>query len=349
MYTMKNVRFVVNLRRYSKSLTVGLCMLFFFLAGSAFTSFNEGEIKKSKTTDSLTSEKSSFKSLFSDTYFDPTKPAITKLNPKAVSFVQRYIQQEGEDLEKMKVWGKPYFDLYDNILPQYGLPKELKYLSVIESALIGNITSPAGAVGPWQIMAPEATCRGLVINGRKDERKSFVKSTHCAAKILKGLYAQFNDWLLVIAAYNCGDGRMRQAIRKSGSKNFWDLQAYLPKETRAHVKRFIATHYIFEGNGGLTTMTAAEILELKDDSQSDSKITDVKNMTMEVSGKFKSVIVAKNIGMSPNDFNRLNPDFDKIVASGKVYNLKLPEEKIMAFANNKNAILAECLQSYLNN
>lgn len=349
MYIMKNVRIIVNLRRYTNSLTVGICMLFFFLAGSAFTSFTEGEIKKSKHSDTLTSEKGSFKSLFSDSYFDPTKPSITKLNPKAVSFVQNYIQEEGQNLEKMKVWGKPYFDLYDNILPQYGLPKELKYLSVIESALISNITSPAGAVGPWQIMASEATCRGLMVNSRKDERKNFVKSTHCAAKILKGLYSQFNDWLLVIAAYNCGDGRMRQAIRKSGSKNFWELQAYLPKETRAHVKRFIATHYIFEGNGGLTTMTAAEILELKNEPISGEDISEVKNMTMEVSGKFKAHIIAKNIGMQIADFNHLNPDFDKIVAIGKVYNLRLPEEKIIAFANNKNAILAECLQNHLTN
>ncbi len=344
---MKNVKLTVNLRRFFKSLTIFLMMFLFVLAGSAFTSFSEGDLKKVKSTDSSANDKSGFKSLIPASYFDPTRPSVTKLNPKAVSFVQHYMRDEGENLEKMKVWGKPYLDLYDAILPQYGLPKELKYLSVIESSLIANITSPAGAVGPWQIMASEAISRGLRVNARTDERKNFAKSTHAAAKILKGLHDQFGDWLLVIAAYNCGDGRVRQAIRKSGSHNFWDLQAYLPQETRNHVKRFIGTHYIFEGNGGLTTMTASEIMELKDDAVNDNKEGCEKNMIIEVNGKYKAIIVAKNIGISVDNFNKLNPGFDRLVAGAKPYHLKLPEDKIMAFANNKQAILSECLETFL--
>ena len=348
MYTMKNVKFAANLRCFFKSLFISCVLFISILFSTAFTSFNDGDSKKTRPkSDSLISEKSNFKTLFSDSYFDPARPSVSRLNPNAVSFVQRYMQHEGENLEKMKVWGKPYLDLYDNILTQHGLPKELKYLSIIESALISNITSPAGAVGPWQIMAAEATNRGLAVNGRRDDRKNFVKSTHCAAKILKELHNQFEDWLLVIAAYNCGEGRVRQAIKKSGSHNFWELQTYLPQETKAHVKRFIGTHYIFEGNGGLTTMTSAEILELKDDVTQESKAGDAKNMALEISGKYKSSVVSKNIGMSLADFNRLNPNFDKIMAIGRPYNLKLPEEKIIAFANNKMSILKECLHSYL--
>jgi membrane-bound lytic murein transglycosylase D len=108
-------------------------------------------------------------------------------------------------------------------------------------------------------MAEQAMSRGLKINSQVDERTNFRKSTHAAAKILRDLYTEFNDWPLAIAAYNCGDGRVRQAIRRSGSKNFWRMYAYLPPETRGHVKRFIATHYIFEGSGGVTTSTASEI------------------------------------------------------------------------------------------
>lgn len=159
----------------------------------------------------------------------------------------------------MKVWGKRYLDMYDRILTSYGLPKELKYLSVIESGLKSRVVSSAGAAGPWQIMRAEATRMGLKINANVDERTQFKKSTHAAAKILKELHSQFQDWPLVIAAYNCGAGRVRMAIRKSGSKNFWHLMVFLPPETRSHVKRFIGTHFLFEGNGGLTTMTAAEI------------------------------------------------------------------------------------------
>lgn len=346
MQIMKNVKLTVNLRRFLKSLTIFLLMFLFVLAGTAFTSFTEGEIKKAAAKDSTTSDKSGFISLIPTPSFDPSRPYITKLNPKAVSFVQRYMVNEGENLEKMKVWGKPYLDLYDRILPQYGIPKELKYLSIIESSLIADITSPAGAVGPWQIMPQQARDLGLKVDGRKDERKNFAKSTHAAAKMLKGLHEQFGDWLLVIAAYNCGDGRVRQAIRKSGSHNYWELQEYLPKETRGHIKRFIGTHYIFEGNGGLTTMTAQEILEIKDDANP-GKNCDEKYMTVEVNGKYIASIVAKNIGMPIEQFKKLNPEFDRLVTASKPYSLKLPDDKIMAFANNKKAILSECLEAYL--
>jgi membrane-bound lytic murein transglycosylase D len=173
--------------------------------------------------------------------------------------VKKYIKVEGERLEKMRVWGKKHFAVYDHVLSEYGLPKELKYLSVVESDLTSKAFSRCGAAGPWQIMKEEAKSRGLKVNSSVDERTSYRKSTIAAAKILRDLYAQFNDWTLVIAAYNCGDGRVRQAIRKSGSRNFWHMYAYLPPETRGHVKRYMATHYIFEGSGSLTTLTASEI------------------------------------------------------------------------------------------
>jgi hypothetical protein len=91
-----------------------------------------------------------------------------------------------------------------------------------------------------------------------DERKSYYKSTKAAARYLKDLYAEFGDWLLVIAAYNCGPKPLYNAIKKSGGRNFWTLQKYLPKETSQHVKKFIATHYYFEGQGSLATLTKEE-------------------------------------------------------------------------------------------
>jgi len=161
---MKNVKIIVKLRRLVKSLAVCFFILILFIAGSAFTSSSgNNAVKKPSSKDSSLTDKSGFKSLFSASYFDPSKPYVTQLNPKAVFFVQNYIQEEGANLEKMKIWGKPYFDMYDGILSQYGLPKELKYLSVIESSLIPNSVSYAGAVGPWQIMADEAKRMGLKI------------------------------------------------------------------------------------------------------------------------------------------------------------------------------------------
>ncbi|MCW3115065.1 MAG: Membrane-bound lytic murein transglycosylase [Segetibacter sp.] len=353
MFIMKNVRIIVKLRRLLKSLTVCFFIPVIFVAGTAFKpSFENGDPKKSVAKDILHNDKSGFKSLFSASYFDPTKPYVTQLNPKALPFVQNYIREEGASLEKMKVWGKPYFDVYDGILRQYGLPVELKYLSVIESSLISNSVSKAGAVGPWQIMDYEAKRMGLRVGGANDERKNFYKSTYAAARILKELHGQFKDWLLVVAAYNCGAGGVRKAIRKSGSKNFWDLQDYLPAETRGHVKRFIGTHFIFEGNGGLTTMTASEVLDFDlnlaaANNKNLSGIEDPANAMVEVSGRYKSTVIAKNLGMELKVFNQLNPNFDKLIAMGQSYKMRLPTEKAALFATNKNTILDESVQFLL--
>ena len=243
----------------SSALRLVIFLLAICLSGFATTVTNEDlATSKKKAPDKQPNQVP-----FSDTTIDPSRLYPTQFNSKVVPFVKKFILADGDKLEKMKTWGKKYFEIYDHVLSEYGLPKELKYLSVIESELTSKARSVAGAVGPWQIMEEEALRMGLRINPGVDERKSFRKSTHAAAKILKELYTQFNDWTLVIAAYNCGAGRVRQAIRKSGSKNFWNLQGFLPHETRCHVKRFIGTHYFFEGSGGLTTMTASELKRYK--------------------------------------------------------------------------------------
>ncbi len=146
----------------------------------------------------------------------------------------------------------------DSVFVRHGLPVELKYLAVIESELNTTALSCVGAVGPWQLMPETAHDLGLKITNRYDERTNYYKSTKAAALYLKDLYAQFGDWLLVLAAYNSGPGPVIAAIRKSGSRNFWALQDYLPAETRGHVKRFIATEYFFEGHGSVATLTKAE-------------------------------------------------------------------------------------------
>ena len=109
----------------------------------------------------------------------------SKLNPRAVGFVQDYIEKNDKDLESMKSWGRPYFNMIDGILSQYGLPRELKYLAVIESQLKSNSVSWVGAVGPWQLMPATARVLGLKVNRHCDERRNYSKSTHAAAKYFK--------------------------------------------------------------------------------------------------------------------------------------------------------------------
>ncbi len=294
---------------------------------------------------------------FSDLFMASSLDAAngSRLNPRAVSFVQDYIEKNIKDLQGMKSWGRPYFNMIDRILSQYGLPRELKYLAVIESQLKPNSVSWAGAVGPWQLMPGTARLLGLKVSRKYDERTNYVKSTHAAAKYLRDLYGEFGDWLLVIAAYNGGSAHIYSAMRKSNSTNFWDLQYYLPAESRNHVKKFIGTHYIFEGQGGITTLTKEEATEqlsgssmyvfhrkISQEEQNNAK-------TVSISGKYHSTIISKYTLMDLGEFSRYNPDFDKVMAStNNTYELKLPAEKMELFAANKYQILNESVQMLLN-
>ena len=164
---------------------------------------------------------------------------------KVKKFVASYIKDNDESLFAVKQRSARPFMIIDSVLNHYELPADLKYLAVIESDLIPTATSRVGARGPWQLMAGTARDLGLKVNGRSDERTSITKSTNAAALYLRDLHNQFKDWLLVLAAYNAGPLPVQRAIRLAGSRNFWALQRYLPKETQQHIKRFIATAFYF--------------------------------------------------------------------------------------------------------
>lgn len=325
---------------------------FAFVVGSIGSMSFTGAVNNGTDKDStILNDKAGFKSLFANNRFDASKPYTAQLNPRAVSFVQEYIRKQGKELEKMKTWGKPYFDLYDNVLGIYGLPKEMKYLSVIESHLSSGLVSWAGAVGPWQLMSDEAKRFGLR-TGKIDDRMDFYKSTHVAARLMKELYGEFGDWLLVVAAYNGGAGRLRQAIRKAGSRDFWDLQYYLPEETRNHVKKFIGTHYIFEGSGGWTTMTAGETVVQKAASAIPQEILlsneEMVNTTLvEVSGRYNSLIISNSLLMDINQFNKWNPGFDKALAEGKKYAMRLMKDQVVIFEARKGNLLMQSVRALL--
>lgn len=291
-----------------------------------------------------------FKSLFINNSFDSTLPYTAQLNPNAVSFVQDYMKKNKKELDKMKMWGKSYFNLYDGILRQYNIPVEMKYLSVIESHLQSNLVSWAGAVGPWQLMDYEAKRFGLKVNHNIDERTNYIKSTHVACKLMKELYAEFGDWLLVVAAYNGGAGRVKGAIKKSRSREFWDLQFYLLPETRNHVKKFIATHYLFEGGGGITTLTASEISNEQSLSPKPVMLDSVALTgitTIELKGRYRASVICKHLHIAATEFNNLNQGFEKDLASGKKFNMRIPKNKEQLFYDKKNEILNECINKLL--
>ena len=315
-----------------------------------------------------------FKDLFPTYTYNATQPYTSQVNPNAEKYMQDYLRKNSRDLIGMKSWCMPYFNLIDNIFTQYGLPKELKYLAVIESNLKPSCTSWVGAAGPWQFMSYTAREYGLVMNAQVDERRDYFKSTHAAARYLLQLYKMTKDWLLVIAAYNGGPGRVFTAIKKSGSRNFWDLQYYLPEESRNHVKKFIATHYVMENGSSITNMSGnVSTMPVNMGSNSNNNTTAVVNKnkpkgtginpynnkptistdemqeaeTETITGKYNSMIIAKNLNMDALSFNRYNPLFDKHIAANGMYELILPLDKMQLFMANKYQILNECVQYML--
>ena len=303
-----------------------------------------------------------FKNLFSNNTFNSNISYKAQINPNAELFVQDYMRNHSDYLQKMKQWGLPYFNLIEAVLQQYGLPKELKYIAVIESNLSTAATSYKGAGGPWQFMPYTARDFGLKVNKYQDERRDYYKSTHAAARYLLILYRELHDWLLVMAAYNGGIGRVNNAIKKSRSKNFWNLQYYLPEESRTYVKRFIATHYIMEGTGGITTTEGSsdnKSIRTNNPIESFTQNKSIKapELTAEeligleslsISGKYNAAIIAKNIEMDIALFNRYNPDFDATMSTQGNFNLRLPIGKMQLFVDKKYHILNETLQALLN-
>ena len=188
---------------------------------------------------------------------------VAGLNSYGSKFVKDYVRKNASYLSEIKAKRGKYLVVMDSIFNRYNLPVQLKYLAIVESELNAKAVSHVGAVGLWQLMPTTARELGLKVTKKYDERRLCYKSTRAAAMYLNDLYRQFGDWLLVIAAYNSGPGPVYSAIKKSGSRNFWRLQHFLPSETRMHVKRFIGTHYYFEGCGSVTTLTKAEAVEYK--------------------------------------------------------------------------------------
>lgn len=292
-----------------------------------------------------------FKDLFTNNSYNSSGSYAAQINPQVMPFVQSYLRSHENRLMKMKSWAMPYFNMMDGILTQYGLPRELKYLAVIESDLHAYAVSWAGAVGPWQFMPETGRRMGLRINSQVDDRTDYIKSTHAAARYLRELYHETGDWLLVIAAYNGGPGRVRSAIRRSGSSSFWKLQHYLPEESRNHVKKFISTHYIMEGTGGQTTSTAAEwanhqnnMAEAINKQQAElpAELTEGTETT-EVQGKYNVAVVVAELGMQAELFNKLNPGFEKMVSTEQGYSLRLPVEKMEIFKANRYNILYQSI------
>ena len=188
--------------------------------------------------------------LFSDSiYIDRLSrmPVIMEMpyNEIVRKFIDMYATRLRNQVAFMLSACNFYMPIFEKALDAYDLPLELKYLPIIESALNPSAVSRAGAAGLWQFMLQTGKLYGLESNSLVDERRDPIKATWAAARYLKDLYGIYNDWNLVIAAYNCGPGTINKAIRRAGGKtDYWAIYNYLPRETRGYVPAFIAANYI---------------------------------------------------------------------------------------------------------
>jgi membrane-bound lytic murein transglycosylase D len=222
-------------------------------------------------------------------------------------YVQKYIDiytGRKEQIGKMLGLSEYYFPIFEKVLKEVGIPEELKFLTVVESALNPQAVSRSGAVGPWQFMYQTARGYGLIMDNYTDERKDPVKASYAAAKYLFDAHAKIGDWLLAIAAFNCGTGAVTRAIAKSGGvADFWKVRPFLPVQTQNYVPAFIATVY---------SMKFFKDHEISVKPAAFSTLTDVVPVNKRIS--MSSIAAATNIDIK--ELLLLNPSLKKEIVNG---------------------------------
>jgi membrane-bound lytic murein transglycosylase D len=228
--------------------------------------------------------------------------------------IKDYVSNGYRDTESMLARSTAFFPVFEHYLHLYGLPQELRYLPIVETGLVTEAYSHAGAAGLWQFIPSSARLYGLKVNRQVDERLDPYRSTEAAVKMLDRLHDHYKDWSLVLAAYNCGPVRVNAAIRQAGCRDFYTIAEYLPAETRAYVPRFVAAAYIanFYSDHGLKPNYS--VLEAKE----------VRAIRLMESLAFQEVSQITGIPMPV--IKRLNPAFRQNVVpeSKDGYMLLLP-------------------------
>ena len=269
-----------------------------------------------------------------DVYKDRLRrlPTIMEMpyNKVVQKFIDRYSNELRNAVGIMLGASNFYMPIFEQALETYSLPLELKYLPVIESGLNPKAVSRVGATGLWQFMLATAKNYGLEINSLLDERCDPIKSSYAAANYLSDLYRIFGDWNLVIAAYNCGPDKLTQAIhRAGGSKDYWKIYPYLPRETRGYVPAFIAANYIMNYYCEHNICPMTTDLPAKTD-------------TILVSRDVHFKQIAQVLNMDEELVRSLNPQYRKDIVIGytKPSTLRLPVDKINSFIDQEDSVYA---------
>lgn len=248
--------------------------------------------------------------------------------------VKRFIDYFGTTwqgkLKEMISLSDHYFPIYESVFDKKDLPLELKYVSVIESALNPYATSVSGAVGCWQFMPYTGKLYDLKIDRYQDERRDIEKSTEAAARYFKDMSLVFDDWLVVIASYNCGPGNIRKAMRRAGGKTgFWEIYPYLPKQTQHYIPSYIAVAYLmnFYAHYGIFPS------EVEKPNANLMKVTCSPNHNLQA--------ICETVGMTVKEVRELNPPLksDNIPVNVTSFDVKLPHDKALLFIEQESEIL----------
>ncbi|MEP5613801.1 MAG: LysM peptidoglycan-binding domain-containing protein [Cyclobacteriaceae bacterium] len=237
-------------------------------------------------------------------------------NQRVMAFVDYFSIRNREYTRNIVLRKERYFPIFEEALARHGLPDELKYLSIVESGLRANAVSHANAVGLWQFISSTGKMYGLSNGWYIDERMDPYEATDAACRHLKDLYRMFDSWELALAAYNCGPGNVRKAIRRSGYKRtFWEIYRYLPRETRSYVPQFVAITYLFNH------------LELHNFEDKPEEFTPAWD-TIMISQYFHLETFSNQLDVCVEDLLKLNPQIKRgaLPEGTRNFALRIPED-----------------------
>lgn len=273
-------------------------------------------------------------------YFEPEvikdrlmrMPTVIEMpyNNVVQKFIDRYAGKLRRSVSMMLGAQNFYMPIFEQALETYQVPLELKYLPVIESALNPTAVSRVGATGLWQFMLATGKDYGLKVNTLVDERRDPEKASYAAARYLRDLYRVFNDWTLVIAAYNAGPENINKAIHRAGGvKDYWQIYPYLPAETRGYVPAFIAANYIMNYYCEHNICPMITTLPVKTDTVMVNRDVNLKQ-------------VAQVLSLDVDQLRAINPQYRQDIVNGytEPSAIRLPREYVNAFIDNEDSIYA---------
>lgn len=241
-----------------------------------------------------------------------------EVTPEVQERINQYTYHSRRSAERLLNRVMIYFPIFEREIQRRGMPDEIKYLAVVESMLDPNATSRSGAAGLWQFVPNTAKMVGLEVGSVVDERRSIEKSTQAAMDYLQSLYDRFEDWNLALAAYNCGPGNVSKAMKRSQSKDFWEIRKNLPKETQKYLPRFIAAMYLlnYYHYHGFN-------LDVVNPDYSDVA-------TMTVKQKVYLSSLAKELNVDYGILRKLNPEYLQgyIPSSQGKYSVRIPSSRV---------------------